>query len=181
MAKWDNMLSMLWMLQSGRKLTAAQIADSLEISVRTVYRYIDALCASGVPVVAESGHDGGIRILESFKETPLFFNSLELKAFVDAFKFAQGAGYPYTEELESALKKVENGLHEEQRHDLSRQTSGLDVISSARPPSFVPLLRDLEQAAKDGRTVCIAYRKANAEQADEREVDPYGLAYDRNE
>lgn len=181
MAKWDNMLSMLWMLRSGRKLTAAQIADHLEISVRTVYRYIDALCASGVPVVAESGHDGGIRILESFKETPLFFNSVELKALVDAFKFAQGAGYPYTAELESALTKVENGLHEEQRHDLSLQTSGLDVISPARPPSVVPFLRDLEQAAKDGHTVRIAYRKADAEQADEREVDPYGLAYDRNE
>lgn len=181
MAKWDNMLSMLWMLRSGRKLTAAQIAVSLEISVRTVYRYIDALCASGVPVVAESGHDGGIRILESFKETPLFFNSVELKALVDAYKFAQGAGYPYTEELESALKKVENGLHQEQRHDLSRLTSGLDVISPVRPPSVVPLLRDLEQAATDGRAVRIVYRKADAEQSDEREVDPYGLAYDRNE
>ncbi|MGG1517767.1 YafY family protein [Paenibacillus oryzisoli] len=181
MAKWDNMLSMLWMLRSGRKLTAAHIADSLEISVRTVYRYIDALCASGVPVVAESGHDGGIRILESFKETPLFFNTIELKALADAFKFAQGAGYPYTEELESALKKVENGLQEEQRDDLSRQTSGLDVIAPARPPSVVPLLRDLEQAEKEGRTVRIAYRKANAEQSDERDIDPYGLAYDRNE
>ncbi|WP_110934029.1 helix-turn-helix transcriptional regulator [Paenibacillus bouchesdurhonensis] len=181
MAKWDNMLSMLWMLRSGRKLTAAQIADSLEISVRTVYRYIDALCASGVPVIAESGHDGGIRILDSFKETPLFFNSLELKALVDAFKFAQGAGYPYTEELQSVLKKVENGLHDEQRDDLSRQTSGLDVIVPARPPSATRLLRDLEQAAKEGRTVRIAYRKANADQAYERELDPYGLAYDRNE
>ncbi|GAA0137071.1 YafY family protein [Paenibacillus sp. YSY-4.3] len=181
MAKWDNMLSMLWMLRSGRKLTAAQIADSLEISVRTVYRYIDALCASGVPIIAESGHDGGIRILESFKETPLFFNSLELKALVDAFKFAQGAGYPYTEELQSALKKVEDGLHEEQRDDLSRQISGLDVIAPARPPSVIRLLRELEQAAKEGRTVRIAYRKANAEHAYEREVDPYGLAYDRNE
>lgn len=181
LAKWDNMLSMLWMLRSGRKLTAAQIADSLEISIRTVYRYIDALCASGVPVVAESGHDGGIHILESFRETPLFFNSVELKALVDAFKFAQGAGYPYTEELESALEKVKNGLHEEQRDDLSRQTSGLDVISPVRPPSGVLLLRDLEQAAKDGQTVCIAYRKENAGQADERNVDPYGLAYDRNE
>ncbi len=164
-----------------KKLTAAQIADSLETSVRTVYRYIDALCASGVPVVAESGHDGGIRILDSFKETPLFFSSVELKALVDAFKFAQGAGYPYTEELESALKKVENGLQEEQRRDLSRQASGLDVISPARPPSVVPLLRELEQAAKDGRTVRIVYHKANAEQESEREIDPYGLAYDRNE
>ncbi|MFS0724271.1 helix-turn-helix transcriptional regulator [Paenibacillus sp. 1P07SE] len=181
MAKWDNMLSMLWMLRSGRKLTAAQMADSLEISVRTVYRYIDALCASGVPVIAESGHDGGIRIMESFKETPLFFNPVELKALVDAYKFAQGAGYPYTEELESALKKVENGLHEDQRHDLSRQTSGLDVISPVRHPAVVPLLRDLEQAAKDGVTVRITYHKADAEQTDEREVNPYGLAYNRNE
>ncbi len=180
-AKWDNMLSMLWMLRSGRKLTAAQIADNLEISVRTVYRYIDALCASGVPVVAESGHDGGIRILDSFKETPLFFNTTELKALVDAYKFAQGAGYPFTEELESALKKVENSLHEEQRQDLSIQTGGLDVISPARPPYLTVALRDLEQAAKEGRTVCIIYRKANTEQEEEREVDPYGLAFDRNE
>lgn len=181
MAKWDNMLSMLWMLRSGRKLTAAQIAESLEISVRTVYRYVDALCASGVPVVAESGHEGGIRILGSFTDTPLFFNTVELKALVDAFKFAQGAGYPYAKELESALKKVENGLHEEQRQDLSLQTSGLDVISPMRPPSAVQLLRDLEQAAKDGQTVRIAYRKANEEMDNEREVDPYGLAYHRNE
>ncbi|SFB51810.1 Predicted DNA-binding transcriptional regulator YafY, contains an HTH and WYL domains [Cohnella sp. OV330] len=181
MAKWDNMLSMLWMLRDGRKLTAAQIADQLEISIRTVYRYIDALGASGVPVVAESGHDGGIRILDSFKETPLFFNALELKALVDAYKFAQGAGYPYAEELESALKKVEIGLQEDQLHELSSRTGGLDVIAPARPPSVVVSLRDLEQAAEAGRTVRIAYRKANAEHVDEREVDPYGLAYDRGE
>lgn len=181
MAKWDNMLSMLWMLRSGKKLTAAQIADSLEISVRTVYRYIDALCASGVPVVAESGHDGGIRILDSFTETPLFFNHLELKALVDGYKFAQGAGYPYTEELESALKKVESGLDEEQRDDLFKHTAGLDVIAPVRPPAVIKALRVLEQAVKEGRTVRILYRKANAEQGEEREVNPYGLAFDRNE
>lgn len=180
-AKWDNMLSMLWMLRGGRKLTAAQVADQLEISVRTVYRYIDALGASGVPVVAESGHDGGIRILDSFKETPLFFNTLELKALVDAYKFVQGAGYPYAEELESALKKVESGLQADQLQELSSRTGGLDVIAPARPPSVVASLRDLEQAAEEGRTVRLAYRKANAEQSDEREVDPYGLAYDRGE
>ena len=181
MAKWDNMLSILWMLRDGKKLTAAQMAESLEISVRTVYRYIDALSASGVPIVAESGHDGGFRILENFKETPLFFSSVELKAMVDAFKFAKGAGYPYTDELASALKKIENGLNEEQIHDLYRRTSGLDVISPARPPSIVPLLRQLEQAIADGRTLHISYRKAKSEKGSERDIDPYGLAYRRSE
>ncbi|MEK3792908.1 YafY family protein [Paenibacillus sp. FSL R7-0204] len=181
MAKWDNMLAMLWMLRSGKKLTAAQIADQLEISVRTVYRYIDALCASGVPVVAESGHDGGVHILESFSETPLFFSSMELRALLDAYKFAQSAGYPYALELENALKKVENGLHDEQRQDLSLHTGSLDVIAPSRPPSVVPLLRELEQAVKAGQTVHLTYRKVNAAQNEERVVDPYGLAYDRSE
>ncbi|WP_163875699.1 helix-turn-helix transcriptional regulator [Paenibacillus favisporus] len=181
MAKWDNMLSILWMLKSRKKLTAAQIADQLEISVRTVYRYIDALSASGVPIVADSGHDGGFYVLETFKETPLFFRSVELKAIVDASKFAKGVGYPYTDELEHALEKIEHSLNEEQMLDLQRLTSGFSVISSASHPGIVPMLRQLEQAILDGQTLLIAYRKENSDSAKERSIDPYGLTLRRNE
>jgi predicted DNA-binding transcriptional regulator YafY len=51
MSKADHMLSILWMLKQRRR-TAAELAEALEISVRSVYRYIDALCASGVPLIA---------------------------------------------------------------------------------------------------------------------------------
>ncbi|WP_240941394.1 HTH domain-containing protein [Paenibacillus sp. HB172176] len=47
------MLSILWVLKSGRKLTAAQIADSLEMSARTVYRYIDALALAECQSISE--------------------------------------------------------------------------------------------------------------------------------
>ena len=181
MAKWDNLLSILWMLRGGKKLTAAQLADSLEISIRTVYRYIDALCASGVPIVAEPGHDGGFRILENFQETPLFFHVTELRAMVNALKFAQGAGYPYADEFASTLQKIERNLNFDQIHDLYHQTRGLDVISPARPPFVVQLLRQLEQAIADGHTLRISYRKPNSESASERNIDPYGLAYRRSE
>lgn len=177
LAKWDNMLSILWMLRSGRKFTAAQIAEELEISVRTVYRYIDALGASGVPIVADSGHEGGFRILENFKETPLFFRTVELKAIVNASKFAKGAGYPYTDELAEALDKIEQSLNDEQRQDLQRHTSGVDVIHSALRPAIGSLLRQLEQAIVEGRTLQIAYRKENSATSKERRIDPYGLAY----
>lgn len=46
MAKADNMLSILWLLRSGKQMTAQRLADELEIHIRTVYRCIDALCAS---------------------------------------------------------------------------------------------------------------------------------------
>ena len=47
MPKNDNMLAILWMLNLGEKITARQISERLEIHIRSVYRYIDALCVSG--------------------------------------------------------------------------------------------------------------------------------------
>jgi len=54
MVKNDNMLAILWMLNSGAKITAKQIAEKLETS-RIVYRYIDSLCTSGVPIISDQG------------------------------------------------------------------------------------------------------------------------------
>lgn len=74
MSKADHMLSIIWLLKTRNKMTAKQLAEALEINIRSVYRYIDSLCSSGVPIVAESGHNGGYSILKQFKESPLIFH-----------------------------------------------------------------------------------------------------------
>lgn len=74
MAKNDNMLAILWMLNSGEKITAKQISEKLEINIRTVYRHIDALCASGVPIISDPGHNGGHRLLNNFIRASLLFD-----------------------------------------------------------------------------------------------------------
>ncbi|WP_413927022.1 helix-turn-helix transcriptional regulator [Clostridioides sp. ZZV15-6383] len=58
MSKIDNIMSILWILNSDKKVTAKQISEKLEINVRTVYRYIDALSASGLPIISDTGHNG---------------------------------------------------------------------------------------------------------------------------
>lgn len=81
--KWQNGI-ICWLCYG----CCSPAKNSLPHRLRTVWRSasgpcngnIDALGASSVPVVAESGHDGGVYILDSFSETPLFFNALELKA-----------------------------------------------------------------------------------------------------
>ncbi len=73
MSKMVNMLSILWLLKTRKQLTAKELAEELEISIRTVYRYIDALCASGVPIIADAGHNGGYSLLNEFTKAPLFF------------------------------------------------------------------------------------------------------------
>lgn len=84
MAKADNLLPVLWLLASHRRLAAAQIADSREISIRTVHCYIGALCASGVPVIADTGTGGDYRLPDSFRGAPLFFEATQPVALFQA-------------------------------------------------------------------------------------------------
>ncbi|MFZ5825977.1 MAG: helix-turn-helix transcriptional regulator [Bacillota bacterium] len=177
MAKADNLLAILWLLRSRRRVTAAQIADSLEISLRTAYRYIDALSASGVPVVAEAGPEGGYSLPDHFRTVPLFFEPKELVALFHAGLFAARAGYPYSEEMSAALEKVRQNLSPSQVADLERHTSGLSVVGSLRGGPVEPWLPHLEQAVADGATVELLYWKVSGEAPERRLVDPYGLVY----
>ncbi|UVI29409.1 helix-turn-helix transcriptional regulator [Paenibacillus spongiae] len=60
MAKADTMLGILMLLRARKRMTARQLAEQLEIHIRTVYRCIDALCISGVPIVRKRGETGAI-------------------------------------------------------------------------------------------------------------------------
>ncbi len=177
MAKADNLLAVLWLLRSRRRVTAAQIAESLEISVRTAYRYIDALSASGVPVVAESGPDGGYSLPESFRTAPLFFETLELVSLFQASLFAEQAGYPHSAALESALAKVRRNISPDQASDLERHTTGFVVVPSRRGGPVEPWLPELERAVAKEQTLELLYAKPNGEEPEQRVVDPYGLVY----
>jgi predicted DNA-binding transcriptional regulator YafY len=63
--KIDNMMVILWILGSGGKITAREISEKLEINIRTVYRYIDKLWASGISIISDTGHNGGYRLLQN--------------------------------------------------------------------------------------------------------------------
>ncbi|SFS47872.1 YafY family protein [Paenibacillus sp. BC26] len=178
MSKADNMLAILWLLKANKRMTAKQLADSLEMHIRTVYRYIDALCASGVPIVADSGHNGGYSLLEHFKESPLFFDLEEQKALIHAALFAQEAGYPYGDVLKQAVTKLKRYTNEAQRSEIERHMVGFEVVNPSAPPSNIEgFLQQLEQSVASCTTQHMVYQKGYGLDEQERSIDPYGLVH----
>lgn len=180
MAKNDNMLVILWMLNSGAKITAKEIAEKLEINIRTVYRYIDSLCASGVPIVSESGQNGGYSLLNNFIQAPLVFEMEEQKAFLQAAAFAKEAGYPFSEALNRATEKLKLYSNQEQVNILNRHLVGFDVINREIAPSLKEVLEKLEYSVAYENSVEIEYRSTREEQPCPRVIDPYGIIHWNN-
>lgn len=75
----DRLLSIISLLQVHKKITARELAQKLEVSVRTIYRDIDALTSMGIPVITVQGHDGGITLLGDYKTALTGLNDNELQ------------------------------------------------------------------------------------------------------
>jgi predicted DNA-binding transcriptional regulator YafY len=73
---------MLLLLQARARLTAAQLAGELDVSVRTVQRDVEALAAAGVPVYSERGRDGGYRLVDGYRSRLTGLDSGEAQALV---------------------------------------------------------------------------------------------------
>ncbi len=173
----SRLLSILMLLQARPRMTAGELASELEVSVRTVYRDVEALAAAGVPVYAEQGRAGGYRLVDGYRTRLTGLTEDEaLSLFVVGLP-GPAAALGLAEEAASAERKLLAALGPAQRVRAGqlRDRFRVDVSAWYHPAEQPPHLAGLAAAVLDDRVVDIVYRRWAAPREVERRLAPYGL------
>ncbi|MEU6767888.1 YafY family protein [Streptomyces sp. NPDC046853] len=179
--KSDRLLSILLLLQTRAQVPAHELADRLEVSVRTIYRDIEALSASGVPVYAERGRHGGIALLPGFRTDVTGLTADESRALFILAAQGAHAALGLDEAIGSALRKIMAALPEPHR-PAAELTSRRILVDSARwmpgPRGSDPATGDLDvlqDAVFSDRRLRLRYLHSGDDRPRTYTVDPYGL------
>ncbi|MCX4819532.1 YafY family transcriptional regulator [Streptomyces sp. NBC_01142] len=175
--KSDRLLSILLLLQTRSVVPAGELAERLEVSVRTIYRDVEALSAAGVPVYAERGRHGGIALLPGFRTDVTGLTADESRAlFVLAAQGAHSA-LGLDQALGSALRKVMAALPEPHRPaaELTSRRILVDPARWMRVPRPAVDLDVLNSAVFSDRRLRLRYRHSGTTEPRTYTLDPYGL------
>jgi predicted DNA-binding transcriptional regulator YafY len=199
MTRIERAFAILLLLSDGATVSATELARRFEVSVRTIYRDVEMLSLTGVPVYAERGAAGGYRLQEGYFLPPVSLLREEAVALLLALALARGLRVaPFAAALDSAEKKLVAALPKylhpllaETRRLIGFERAAKDVFHAEPPagpddaPARAAEARAVEiflKAVLDGTRVRFTYRSPyyeSAEGAAEVEADPQGLLWDR--
>ncbi|MFJ4717204.1 helix-turn-helix transcriptional regulator [Streptomyces sp. NPDC088785] len=175
--KSDRLLAILLLLQTRGRVPAHDLATRLEVSVRTIYRDIESLSASGVPVYTERGRHGGIALLPGYRTDVTGLTADESRALFILASQGAHAALGLDAALGSALRKVMAALPEPHR-PAAELTSRRILVEPSRwmgPPALEVDVGALQDAVFAERRLRIRYRHSGTDTPRTYTVDPYGL------
>lgn len=175
--KYRIMIKMLMLLMSRRKVTANEIADRFEISVRSVYRYVEELSVAGVPLDVARGRYGGIYIADTFKLPAGYFTRGEYAAIINALTAMLST--VDDDELKSALEKIKREQKSDKRELAVCGNIIVDGGAWADLGKFPNKMKVCEQAVQGNLSLEIDYISREGEHS-RRVIDPYVLIYKQN-
>ncbi|MGW4296826.1 helix-turn-helix transcriptional regulator, partial [Micromonospora chersina] len=173
----SRLVSLLLLLQTRGRMTAQELADALEVSVRTVYRDVESLGAAGVPVYADRGPAGGYRLLEGYRTRLTGLTAPEAEALFLAGMPGPAADLGLGPVVAAAELKLLAALPDElaDRGGRARQRFHLDAPGWFRHPEATPHLAALARAVWEDRLVEMRYRRWRAPREVTRVVAPLGV------
>jgi predicted DNA-binding transcriptional regulator YafY len=175
-----RLISIIFILQSKASVKAAELAEELGVSERTIHRYMGMLDELGIPIYSERGPYGGFSLVRGYKLPPLIFTAEEATVlYLGANLIKEVWGKSYRDAASSATAKLDNVLPDELLQEVSRAQEAL-VVTGLHRFDYSPWERfidDLRRCVEDQRQVRLIYYALSRQETTEREVDPYALVH----
>jgi len=174
-----RLISLIMLLQSKSQWKAAELSDELNVSERTVHRYMGMLEEMGIPIYSERGPYGGFSLMRGYKLPPLIFTAEEATVlYMGANLVEEVWGRVYQDAVTAVTAKLDNVLPDDLRREVA-QTQQDFVVSGLAARDYRPwsdTLQTLCECVSSRRGARLSYRDFNLETT-RREVDPYALSF----
>jgi predicted DNA-binding transcriptional regulator YafY len=174
-----RVLAVLALLQAHGRMSGSELAQRLEVNIRTLRRYIIMLQDLGIPIEAERGRNGAYVLAAGFKLPPMMFTNEEALALTVGLISARRLNLAETDRaIESAFAKLERVMPLELKNRVRALTETITLDQTANPstPPNEAILSTMSSAAQLQQRVHIGYHSDQGEDT-ERDLDPYGLTY----
>jgi predicted DNA-binding transcriptional regulator YafY len=173
----SRLVSLLLLLQTRGRMTARQLADELEVSVRTIYRDVESLHEAGIPLYGDAGPAGGYQLLDGYRTRLTGLSADEAEAMFLAALPGPAAELGLGSVMAAAQLKVRAAMPPElaDRSGRIQQRFLLDAPGWYDDGDTSPFLPAVADAVWNQRRIRVRYRRWTAPTEVERTLAPYGI------
>ncbi len=172
--KIERLLTMTILLLNRRKVTAKELAEQFNITVRTVYRDIETLNASGIPVISYQGYEGGFCIADNFKMSRQLLTFDDITSLLSLLKGVNQT--LHNRDVASVIEKITALIPSEREAEYQTHSNSfmIDITPWGRGAHIEELITDMHSAVSESRKVTFDYTTANGNSSI-RSVEPHTM------
>ncbi|MDC7286620.1 YafY family transcriptional regulator [Blautia schinkii] len=177
--KVDRLVSIIMILLDKERISAQELADMFEVSLRTIYRDIDAINMAGIPVRSTPGVGGGFEIMEKYKIDRKVFSADDLSAIL--MGLTSLSGMVRGDEMVHALAKVKSFIPEDRAKEIELKANQIciDLSPWMGNRDIRSYLEMIKTALQESRLVTFEYSDRYGNRT-ARTAEPYQLVLKSN-
>lgn len=177
--KIDRLVSIIMVLLDKNRIGAQELADMFEVSLRTIYRDIDAINMAGIPVRGTSGVNGGFEIMPEYKLDKKVFSAADLSAIL--MGLSSLSNMIHGDELINALAKVTSFIPADRAKDIALKANQIfiDLSPWMGNRNMQPYLEKIKAALQESRLLSFEYADRYGNKTT-RTAEPYQLVLKSN-
>jgi predicted DNA-binding transcriptional regulator YafY len=175
----NRLLSITMMLVNRRKVTAPDLARHFDVSIRTIYRDIEAIQAAGIPVTSYQGHEGGFCIMDNYRINRQVLTFEDIVSILSTLKGINTS--LNNSDLDEAIEKIGCLIPEDKEEEFNRRSEQIafDIVPWGSGERQQRHFRLLHRAITGQRVVSFTYTDYQSA-ATERTVEPMTLLFKSN-